>query len=237
MTNELALKDKDLLDLYRADAAIGTEDAGESGVYPMVKITAALSKENILFDGSASHIGKLYHTELKQEFDSLKANICYIGRFMLPDFTTKEPKLTYVVGAVMADNRPFVMFVKGYSLQNMWQFLGEVGTLRNRFQIPMYPLSVTISSVERPHEKFKSVNVFKFSIERTKDGIPTLESDFNRASALKELASKFKEVAVTMTRSEEVPDEYIEQANRTERKESPMLESSEVEDINDQIPF
>lgn len=216
--NELIIKDKALLSMYQESLEVGTEDAGESGVYPMVKITAGLSKENILASGKKSEIGKLYHTELKKDFDSINAHICYVGKFMLPDFTTKEPKQTYVFGAVMDDNSPFVMFVKGFSLQNVWQFVGEVGNIRNRYKLPMYSLKVVIESVQRPHEKFGNVDVFKFSIQRNQDGIPHVETNFERAQSLKALTEKFKEVVINMTNHDEEADEYVNQANRDEQE-------------------
>lgn len=243
MENQLIIKDKALMAMYQENLDAGTEDAGEAGVYPMVKITAGLSKENILANGKKSEIGKLYHTELKQDFDSIPANICYVGKFMLPDFNTKELKQTYVVGAVMEDNSPFVMFIKGFSLQNMWQFLGEVGNIKKRYKLPMYPLKVVVESVQRPHEKFGNVDVFKLSIQRTEDGVPNLEIDINRAQSLKALTEKFKEVVTNMTRKEEELDEYVDQANRQdydpglETEATQMMQAIDTEDVADQIPF
>lgn len=212
--NDLIVKNAELATLYKESVKDGLEDAGESLKVPKIRITTSMSKENVLADGTMSKIGKLYHTELKADFDSLIVNVCYLGKFYLPDFNNPdEKKLTYVLGGVMEDNSPFLMYVKGFSLQNVWDFISEVSAIINRYSIPMYALSIKLSVGKRPHEKFKSVDVVNFEIQRDKDGVLKVEPKLDRAQSLKALTVKFKELAQTATKTEETTDEYTSQMN------------------------
>ena len=238
--NSLTIKDEALLKMYSESVEVGTEDMGEQGKFPMVKITAGLSKDNILANGKRSEIGKLYHTELKQDFDSIKANICYVGQYELPDFKPPHDlKRTYVFGAVMqADNTPFVMYVKGMSLQKVWDFQSEVHSMRTRYSVPMFALSVEIGVTQRVSEKFGEVDVFNFSILRDKNGMPLVETNIERAESLKKLVPVFKETIQKMNNTTESEDEYSREMNG-ERESVDYIadEVVDVEDISEQVPF
>jgi hypothetical protein len=240
--NDLIVKNKELAALYGSSVDAGMEDVGQSPTVPMIKITTSMSKENVLADGSMSKVGKFYHTELKQDFESVLCSICYIGKFELPDFNNPEDKkMTYVLGGVMeADNTPFVSFVKGYSLQSVWDFIREVMTIKTRYGIPMFGLKVTLRVGQRPHPKFKTVDVFKFDIMRTKDGAVVVEDDIQKATSLRDLAGKFKEIAEAMTRTEEEVDDYNSRMNSTVAQPS-INEADEAdftaESVAADIPF
>lgn len=219
--SDLVVKNQELMSVFGQSVNVGTEDAGEAGKYPMVKITSSMSRDNILANGKKSEVGKLFHTELRQDFDEINANICYIGKFSLPDFTTKEPKMTYVFGAVKQDdNTPFVMYVKGFSLQSVWDFLGEVSDIKTRFSIPMFALNTTVKVGQRSHEKFGQVDVFKFEILRDGDGNPVVEQDLDRAKSLLALVDKFKEIIQLMNKGPEQEDEYTAQASSPVRQQT-----------------
>jgi len=216
MTDELAVvADKKVLAMLTEDPTYGTEDMGESGGLPMLKITSSMSKENILTNGNMATVGRIYHTELKQEFDELEVNFTYVGQFELPDYVTQEPKMTYVLGGVLkSDNSPFIMFAKGFSLQNMWSFSGEITNIRNRFKLPMYCLNVTLGTAKRPHDKYKTVDVWNWKIQRDENTAPVIEQDPGRISFLKDSVAIFKDKVKQIIKAEDNNDVYIDQHNK-----------------------
>lgn len=210
---DLAIQDKAVLAEFKDDLELGTEDIGDGGALPTLKITTPLSQDNKLENGEDSKVGMIYHTELKQDFEKLKVNITYAGEYQLPDYVTKKPKMTYILGGVMvADNSPFIAYVKGFSLQNMWDFTGEVTAIRNRYQVPMYPLMIDLTTEKRPHDKYKAVDVWSFNIVR-QDGVPVIETNPERRSFLKNTVEMFREKIRQIVNLEDNNDPYVERNN------------------------
>ncbi len=218
MSKDLALTDqKEVMEFLTKDVDAGL-DVQTSGQLPMVKITTSMSNNNILANGEASAIGKLYHTELKKDYKTINANIVYLGQYDLPDFVDKSvKKMTYVAGAVNRDdNTPFIIFIKGFSLQAVWDFLKDIGSVKTRYKIPMYPLNVTIGVKNRPHEKYKDVNVWDFQIGRDKEGVPIIEKDMGRLQFLDDSIEMFRTGIKNILSEDAEKDPYLDKVNKVD---------------------
>lgn len=237
----------DLVNMYENDLDVGTEDAGESLKFPHIKINTSMSK-NELVSGKRQTSGYLYHSELKTEYPTIDCHICFIGKYQLPDFTNpSELKMNYIIGGVKEDdNTPFVAFVKGYSLQSMWDFMADMASTKARYKVPLYAMKITLATEERSHPKFKTVDVWKFKINRTADGLPVVETDPNRAHSLKDLIPKFKEAIEMLakrgykdddmnTMNANDPTVPVEEAKKIEPE--PAMDVTNAEDVSNDIPF
>ena len=233
---DLAIKDPAVLDLFKQNAGVGTEDMGGVGELPILKVTTSMSQDNILANGEPSRVGMFYYKPLKKEYKEVKATLLYIRKAELPDFTNKEiKKMTYIVGGLFTTDEdgelPFILFVKGFSLQNMWDFQKDLSPIvsSKTMPVPMLALKVTIKTTKRPHPKFKTVDTIAFVIER---------DNKDRLNSLIGMVSKSKELTdIVMAQSNGTSDDtpYEDQANA-------HVKVGDVEDIDtakiaDEIPF
>lgn len=242
---DLAIKDPAVLDLFKQNAGVGTEDMGGVGELPILKLTTSMSQDNILANGDPSRVGMFYYKPLKKEYREVKATILYIRKAELPDFTNKEiKKMTYIVGGLFTTDEdgelPFILFVKGFSLQNMWDFQKDLSPIvsSKTMPVPMLALKVTIKTTKRSHPKFKSVDTIAFVIERDNKGHLVVETDSDRLNSLIGMVAKSKElIDIVMAQSNGTNEDspYEDQANTP-------VKVGDVEDIDtskiaDEIPF
>lgn len=236
---DLALvTDKELAEFFGDDVEVGTEDMGDVGQLPIIKIThpMALVKDKdayILGNGSHAEMGTFYHTERKEQMSEVKVNIMYVGQFELPSYESeKETKMTYVFGGIMQDdNSPFISFVRGMSLQNVWSFNGEVTNIRNRFKVPMYALNVTMKLDKRTSDKYGETTVYKFEIDRDKKGLPVIEKDLGRLTFIKDHIQDIKSRIRQMVDSQETNDPYLDQNNNFEQEMDQEKAAKEAEEV------
>lgn len=246
---ELAVKDPAVLEMFKQNASLGTEEMGEAGEFPILKLTTSMSRDNILANGESAKVGMFYHKLTKKEYKEIQGHVLYIKKTDLPDFNNKDiKKMTYVVGGLMDDDGeqlPFIMFVKGFSLQNMWAFQKDLSTIvsSKTMPVPMFALNVTIKVEKRPHEKFKTVDTVTFIINRDKQGHLELETNADTLNMYLRSVVKTKDlidllVAQSAGQDDNTPVEDM--LNRPEPRK-PMktgnVEDIDSEDISDQIPF
>ncbi len=223
MADNQLIVPEDLRDFFQANVDLGTEDQGQAGESPILKVVGAQTEAQ-LQDGTDATKGMLYHTILKQEFKEVEANILYIKKCQLPGMEDKTiTKLNYVVGGFLREAKvPFICFVHGLALQPFWDYQKQMNTLVSVFKIPMFAQVVKIGSVKREGKgsgKAKMYDTMSFELVK-KDGTQLFETN-------KELLQVFVTGGVEKTKkmvndtikfaggTSEEEDPYEAQANRS----------------------
>lgn len=185
-TNELAIKDSEVLALFKDDAQLGMEDMGQGGSTPL--LTLLSSQSNLIKNdekdasGNDLKIGRFFHSETRIQYENLEANILYIKEAQLPKFQKPdELALNYVIGGIIRDESkaPFILYIKGMSLSSFFAFKTDVQKLTSNKQqpIPMYALIVRIEKEVKESKGFGKVNTAKLNIVRSENGFPMIETD------------------------------------------------------------
>jgi len=194
MSNSLQVTDEALLALYKENADIGLEDTSMGAVWPILKLTQKGS-ENELADGQHSAIGKFYHTATKEQYTSVTCHILYINQAYLPNFEKTQEKLNYIVAGVMTDDfTPFVLFIKGKSLQPFWNFQKDVREyVKNpKTPVPLFALTVQLTSEKADAGKWGKIQTIVPTVVKN-GSVPVLVTDRAIFDRLKEMSGKAKE--------------------------------------------
>lgn len=153
----------DLAEFYKENAGVGSENLG--GSIPQLKVTEANS-QNEGVDGQYVAAGQFYYSPTKEAFKQARVSILAISRgfYALDNQKEPKPKFTQLVGGMMLDTlQPFVMFVSGTRLQNMWNFGKEIKPYTK--QVPMFSFEVTLG-IERVQTDFGTNHVVTYKLTR-----------------------------------------------------------------------
>jgi len=226
-----------LNDLYKENASVGGDNL--SGQVPALKIYSAGRSDSLLANGEKPTDGAFYYVPTKDQFKELEVHILTISRGFralgMPDSKgNRELKFNQLMGGIFVDNgeyRPFVMYVTGSKLSNMWNFGKEAAVYKSQ-SIPMFCLSVNLTTKEVKNDYGYSW-VINFEIVKDADGGPALVHDREEFNFLKENTLMLEEMIKSIIAAKEG-----EQVNPVEEAES-VEEATEGETMteDDKTPF
>jgi len=239
-TNELAIKDSEVLAMFQADAQMGLEDAGDAGSTPMLVMlssqSSAIKEDEKDAEGNDLKIGNFFHTGTRLQYASPEVNILYIKEAYLPKFQKPdETALNYVIGGIIRDETkaPFIMYIKGMSLSSFFEFKADIARVTGNKQqpIPLYALIVKMTKDVKESKGFGKVNTVKVAILRSDSGFPMVETDKDTIMWLKDGYARVKSSINSLVEKRD-EDETV-QENVIEGE----ISTEEAEDIADKMPF
>ena len=222
MADELTIKNKEVLELFKQNAKVGTEDMGETGAIPVLKLVHAQTKQELctLANGKRADNGKLYHPITLGQYDSVAVKVLYIKKCELPSFMDKNvKKLNYILAGVLENEGvPFVTFIKGMGLNPFWTWQKKLnGFITNPIQpVPMLALSTIIKVSERDSGKFGMQKYIHLEFNRDDNGLVVVEQNPETLKKLVAMIPKAKELTefvLSQSEGDEVGDEFIDQQN------------------------
>lgn len=222
MADELAIKNKEVLELFKTNAKLGTEDMGEAGAVPVLKLVHAQTKQELctLANGKRADNGKLYHPITLNQYESVKAKILYIKKCELPSFMDKNvKKLNYILAGVLEEEGvPFVTFIKGMGLNPFWTWQKKLNSfITNPIQpVPMLALSTIIKVSERDSGKFGMQKYIHLEFNRNENGLIVVEQNpevIKKLVAMLPKAKELTEFVLSQSEGEGVDDEFVDQQN------------------------
>lgn len=234
-----------LADFYKNNASVGTENL--SAVLPQLKVTESNSK-NVDENGNRTKAGTFYYSPTKQSFEELRVSIMTISRgfYAMDNGETPKPKFTQLVGGMLLDSmQPFVMFVSGTRLQNMWNFGKEIKpyTRNKQMPVPMFGFEVNLT-LKETETNFGINHVVVYSLARKEDQIQVIADEDavnmirGNVDSLEDMFESFidqKEVDKVTGRL--VKDEVIQVDAQTEEVPTEEQLDSAAEEDEVEIPF
>jgi hypothetical protein len=236
-------------DFFKNNARVGAENLSSS--MPQLKITESNS-ENEGADGQLVPAGKFYYSPTKEDFEKLKVSIMTISRgfWAMDNSKTPKPKFTQLVGGMILDTlQPFVMFVSGTRLQNMWNFGKEIKPFTSNKQspIPMFAFEVVLG-LEKVKTDFGMNHVVSYKLVRNDKNQLVLISDLELLSMIRNSVDKVEGMFESFIEQKEVDrytGELIGSRSMNEAKEAlvedvvdgPTESEATAEDVSDDIPF
>jgi hypothetical protein len=223
---KMLVADGKLRELYRINARVGSEHiAGDT--LPMLKIHSGKSQGNVLTDGSEPNKGWFFHTKTQKQYETVEVYILSISRGYHAKAMErgKDPQFNQLMaGMVVEDMAPFIMYVSGLKLQNMWEFGKEIAayTKSKSMPIPMFTMRVRLSTSLKSHSYGKSY-IVDFELIRDKNGHPVVVTEAGLFNVLRDGVQYVQGVT----------DSIIE---RAEQEVSGMATAREAEEILGEPP-
>lgn len=227
--------DESLLKIYRENYKDGAENLN-SAMLPILKIIQKDPEEVETNDGSPAVIGQFYHTSSKKVYDNPRVSILYFDSHRLPVYNPgNKPELagktqfvTLVIGYLIDDRLPFLMYVKGKSLGGFFEWQKEMTRCHEGLKLPMYAFINTLSS-ELQKNDFGKFYTLKLEVAKNK-GKYDVVTDGELADTLNnniETAKKAVKVAVEVAGGK-LSDDTMQAID----KQTPQLnESVDIDDI------
>lgn len=175
---------------------IGTENVGSEDLNtPVLKIIQKTTE-----GAEDLKIGS-YLLPNGEQAQEVPVNLVYVTTEQGENYN-KTAMETYKVyyGFFSGTNEPFKMYVRGWGMASHRDFQTEVLSLKNKYQIPMLALEVTLKTEKqegtiqdtgKPYTTYKPV----FEITKSVDGVPFVEIDKNRVDFLIESAKRFSQLS------------------------------------------
>lgn len=199
-TNELdAIKaDPELSRMYRESAELGAENLANS--LPLLKVhQVGKSTKNELSTGGQPDDGYFFYGPTGQQFESIETHILTISKGFKALDNNGEEKFNQIMGGVIisdGDYKPFVMFMTGKKLANMWEF-GKEARQFTKKGIPLFALTVNLTTASVPNKYGKSW-LINFEIVKAEDGTPTLIHDLQEFNYLKDKVEVLKDTIASV---------------------------------------
>jgi len=224
--------DQALVDMYKSNAEVG-------GSLPLLKVhTLGKSTKNELADGSQPKDGWFFYKPTGEQFETLTCHILTISRgYVTPDMNNKD-KFNQILAGVIVDEKglkPFLMYMTGTKLSNMWDFGKDARkyTKAKPFPIPMFALTVNLTT-ETKATQFGKSWIINFEIEKNEDNSPVLITDPGLFQALKDMVGEVKETIENLINKKSSEEEA------TTIKAEPVdinQENTDPDNSNGNIPF
>lgn len=242
MSNEIATVDpkalagigEELLKSYHENADAGSENLG-GAMMPILKIIQKDAEDYETVDGVEAKVGQFYHTSNKKVYDNPEVSIVYIENCKLPKYQTTTGELQYtvlVIGYILEDNSPFMMYVKGKSLSGFFNWQKSLSGFKSVLNIPMYAFVNVLSSTKEQND-YGKFYVLGIDVAKDKKTGVKIISDPKVANTLKEAiptAKKATRMAIDIANGE-ISSETQEDLNKVTPKIAESVEVDE-EDIN-----
>lgn len=204
----------ELVKMYRDNAELGSENL--SGSLPLLKIHKAGRSKNELADGSEPEDGYFFYKQDGSQYEKIDCHILSISRgFRAPgmDNRKKDKIFNQLMGGVIiekdGDLKPFLTYITGLKLAPMWEFGKEASkyTKRSRFPIPLFALSVKLTTKSEKHQYGESW-IVNFEIVKNEDGTPVIVTDEGLFVYLKDHVSTIQETMERIITAKSGEDTY-----------------------------
>lgn len=184
----------ELAKMYKESAEVGAKNL--LGELPLLKIhSVGKSRKNELADGSAPNDGYFFYKPTREQFKEIECHVLTISRgFKAEGMEDAKGEKRIVFNQILAgaivdgDNiKPFMVYLTGLKLANMWEFGKEASkyTKAKPIPIPMFALKVKLTTEEKSH-KFGKSWVIKFEIIKNENGSPVVVTDPGRFQFLRD---------------------------------------------------
>lgn len=181
-------------------ANAGTEEVSQDDINtPVLKLIQDSTKN--LPD---KKVGWFHRSDTGEQLETVDVNFVYV--------TTKEglnykknamEKYKVYFGFYTGNKEPFKMFIRGKSLASHRQLQSEILSYKNRHNLPMFALTVRLSSRQEigtaKDGSGYDIRQIIFTILKDENGTPIIETDPNRVGFLLEAVERFKGVAEDTT--------------------------------------
>jgi len=173
-------------DFFKNNAQAGSENL--SAALPQLKVTEGNS-QNEGTDGQYVAAGQFYYSPTKEAFKEIRASIMTISRgfWAMDNSDSPKPKFTQLVGGMMLDTlQPFVMFVSGTRLQNMWNFGKEIKPFTSNKQtpVPMFAFEVLLG-LDKNKTNYGVNHIVTYKVVRNEKNQVVLISDLEVLNLLR----------------------------------------------------
>src|SRR5690606_38240546 len=124
------------------------------------------------------------------------------GFYALDNQEDPKPKFTQLMGGMMLDTmQPFVMFISGTRLENMWNFGKEVKPFTK--QVPMFSFEVELGT-EKNKTKYGMNHIVTFTVKRDSKGQVQLLADRDVLSILRNGVAQVEDMFASFIQQKEV---------------------------------
>jgi hypothetical protein len=239
---------EEVAEFFTNNASVGSDNLSSS--LPQLKVTEANSKNEGVDDKRVA-AGNFYYAPTKQAFKELEVSILTISRgfYALDNSEQPKPKFNQMVGGmILESNLPFVMFVSGTRLENMWNFGKDIKPLTKAkpVPVPMFALKVKLSLDE--YQSQKGINhVVVYDLVKDKEGKIQIITDSELLRALRSSVDSLDDVFESFIEQKEVDKETgellkdrVREVNQVEAEPEEgedYLSDEEVEEATEGIPF
>lgn len=199
---------KELMDMYKESASLGSENIGGESL-PLLKIhNAGRSLGNTLANGEEPHNGYFFYKKTQEEFKEVYCHILTVsGGFRADGVEGKKDVFNQIMGGAIIDGdelKPFLMYFTGTKLQRLWDFCKEVNKYKTD-SIPMFALTVKLST-EKVVEGAKSWFVVNFEISKDTEGNPELVTDKAEFTLLRDSVYKVNDMISRLIKNKATED-------------------------------
>ena len=200
----------DLAAMYNSHASAGAGNLG--GTLPTLSIYTLGKSSNMLATGKKPEDGYFFYAPTKEQFQEVYAHILSVSHGFYALDMNGGKKFNQIMGGVImtegGKNLPFVMFVRGIRLKNLWDFGKEAGkyTHAKPVSIPMFALTVKLSTESEP-TKFGDNWNLQFQIQDDMPGVPKVVTDEGEFQFLLDMVDVIEETIEKIIESKTVPNE------------------------------
>lgn len=235
--NALTTNDE-LLELFKQNAGVGTEDIEETGGWPQLKLTHKLS-ELELIDGQFAKPGMFYHSLTKKQYKSIRAHILYMNMAYLPNFNKTGEQMNYVLAGVLIEEGqfiPFITYIKGKSLQSFWAFQKEVSSYvkHPKTPVPLFAIEVEFSVGEASTEKFGKIKTIEIRVVKDDAGTPSVVSTVEIFQKLKSMVDNARQAVRSLLGSNAGPD-VLQEVKKPDPQ--PEQENVVIDTVEEDFPW
>jgi hypothetical protein len=244
----LASADSNVLEFFKSNANVGAENLSSS--IPQLKITEPLS-DNVDAAGNQVAPGTFFYAPTKEAFKEIDVAVLNISRgfWALDNQKEPRPKFTQLVGGIMLGSlQPFIMFVSGTRLPNLWSFGKEINPYTKSKQSPIPMMAFTVKlSLEKMKTDFGQNHVVKYELIRNDKGQPQIITDLELLTILKKGVDQTNEMFNSFIAQKEVdrntglplaatPTTYEAEVTN-EGGQTNSVEDEVAENVVEELPF
>ena len=216
-TLDMIRQDKELVDLYNANADAGSEHLASE--LPVLKVHAlGKSTENHLPDGSEPNDGWFFYKKTQQQYQYITAHILSISRpFRSEGIDGKKNVFNQLMTGIITNdegNKPFVMYVTGTKLERMWNF-GKAAAKFVRAKpiaIPLFALTIRLTT-EKIDTKYGKSWVINFEIVIDENGSPAVVTDKGKFEFLRNMVDMLGETVENIIAAKESKEADVLEPN------------------------
>jgi hypothetical protein len=228
--------DSKLAAMYNEAATVGAENiAGQS--LPILRIhVVGKSTNNELEDGTEPQDGHFYYKPTKEDLGTeIDVHILTISRGFKTqpmEGSQKEYTFNQVVGGIIGNDKPFIMYFNGTRLPDLWNFGKEAGqyTRRKPVAFPMFSLKIRLTTKKGEKGKYAAPWIVDFKILRTEDGQPELILDEGEFQYLKDNVAVMEETIASLIAAKELKSAAVTPIDE-EAIDGQAVEEESVEEI------
>lgn len=217
MENAIALvqANEELRQMYVDNAKLGAENLG--GNSPLLKVHQTGKSPNELENGEEPNNGWFFYKPTKEQFKEVYCHILTISRGFRTesmDKDKKDLKFNQIIGGLIVNDGqllPFVMYVNGKRLSNVWEFGREVAayTSNKDLPLPMFSLLVKLTTHKEDNDYGYSF-IVDFEIVKNEAGHPQIITDPGEFVFVKDSVSQVNEIINNIVSSKNNSEDAVE---------------------------